>query len=72
MVRNNRIKILNYPSNRYTAEENCAGVFVKQRNVAMGLKIRSPLRDTGIVLFIVITESVPKCLGVAKDLSKNW
>lgn len=66
------MKILNYPNNRYTAEENCAGLFVKRRNAAMGLDILSPLRETGIILFIVITESVPKSLGVAKDLSKSW
>lgn len=54
----------------YTVEENCAGLFVKEMNAAMGLEILSPLRETGIVLFIVVTESVTKRLCVAKD--KNW
>lgn len=64
------MKILNYPNNMYTVEENCAGLFVKEMNAAMGLEILSPLRETGIVLFIVVTESVTKRLCVAKD--KNW
>lgn len=52
-------------------QRKTAGLFMKQRNAAMGLEILSPLREAGIILLIVMIESIPKWSGIAKDLSKN-